>query len=416
MLRQSEQTQKLLEQLYPLQTACSSFVGKSIATQTIALVQRIAEQGEAAAVPGIARSLFSELEDVRKEARRAIHQLLAPLAPTDLLHLSVVSDRSYGWWISAAWDQLQPADVTSLIADDSYRSTLLGLVSFHRNGYVRHEAVRLLAGIADGSELPFLLIRQNDWVNPISTEARAAVQSRLENANLPAFLRCLPLIVHLLQVRRHDQSSMVHRVVAMLLQPEQDVTLAEVLRSSNRDVRREVCRLAINLSGEHQPRVVLHGLGSPDAVMRYWCACKVRDCFSLEALDEIIPRLQQDRYMPVRRESWLLAASVHPESSQSVWQRAMLDVNASIRNLARFHLQKVLNFNAAGFYRDQLAAKGPTPAMIYGLGETGDASDLPTLRGILTSRLPGWRRAAIRGLAALGKSMSPKNWWNVYAM
>lgn len=403
MLRVSDQTRELLVQLYQLPSVRSWFGGKRVATQTIALVERIAEQGEAASVSEIARCLFSASEDVRKTTCRAIHRLIAPLPPDDLLHLSGVIGWSCGWDISDAWDKLKPSEVASLIADPSCRTSLLGFVSFHRSGYVRHEALRLLSAIHDGSELPFLLIRQNDWVQPISSDAREAVHSRLKDANLPAFIRCLPLVVHLLKFGRHDHSPIVHRVVEMLLKPEMDASLSEVLRSSNRSVRREVCRFGLNLEGVHRPRVVAHGLGSTDAVVRYWCACKVRHCIPLEAIDAMIQRLQQDRYMPVRREGLSLEVDVHPERSQSVWQRALLDSNVSVRDLARFHLQKVPGFDAIGFYRDWLATNGPTFAAIGALGEIGDATDLPTLRGFLTSRLPSWRRAAVRSLASVGK-------------
>ena len=366
-------------------------------------MDQIAEQGEAVSVPVIARCLFSEYEDVCKAACRAIHRILQPLAPDELLHLSGVIGWSWGWYVSDGWDKLKPAEVAGLIADPACRSTLLGFVSFHRNGFVRHEAVRLLAEIHDGSELPFLLIRQNDWVKPISVEAREAVQRRLSDENLPAFLRCLPLVIHLLKFSRRDLSSVVHRVVEILLRPGQDAALTDVLRSPNRDVRREVVRIALGLDGEHQPRLVRHGLASADAVVRSWCARRVRQCWPLEKVPQLIQSLQQDRYMPVRREGMSLEAEAYPDRSQGVWERALLDVNASIRDLAQYHLQKKPAFNAAAFYRESLASKGPSLVVICGLGETGNSYDLSTLRGFLKSGLPGWRRAAIRGLAALGK-------------
>jgi len=403
MLRVSEQTRTLLEQLYRLQTDRSWFGGTGRAAQTAALLDRIAEQRESVSIPVIARCLFSPSAEVRIAARRALHLILAPLSPDDLLHLSGVIGWSWGWYVSDAWDRLKPTDVASLVADPLCRSTVLGFVSFHRNGYVRHEAVRLLSRIHDGSELPFLLIRQNDWVKPISADAREAVRSRLKDDNLPAFLRCLPLVVHLLKLRRHDHSQVVHQVVEMLLPPDKDDSLKEVLRSSNRDVRREILRIALDLDGEHQTRVVSRGLDSTDAVARYWSACRVRRRRPLENTPQIIQRLQQDRYMPVRREGMSLEAEVHPDRSQEVWQRALLDVNASIRDLARFHLQKVSGFNGAEFYRHWLATKGPSIAAISGLGETGDSSDLALLRGFLKSDLPSWRQTAVRGLAALGK-------------
>jgi HEAT repeat protein len=107
--------------------------------------------------------------------------------------------------------------------------------------------------------------------------------------------------------------------------------------------------------------------------------------------------------MPVRREGFSLEAASNPRKSVDVWKRALLDVSASIRELARFHLQASPGFDAAGFYRRILAGSGPSLASISGLGETGDATDLPRLRGFLEACLPGFRRVAVRGLAALGK-------------
>jgi HEAT repeat protein len=213
----------------------------------------------------------------------------------------------------------------------------------------------------------------------------------------------LPLVVHLLKFSRHDHSEVVHRIIEMLLRPDKDASLKEVLRSSNREVRREVMRRALEFAGQHQARVVSHGLDSTDAVVRYWSACKVRSFVPPAAIDETIRRLQQDRYMPVRREGLSLEAYAYPKRNQGVWQRALLDPNASIRDVARFQLKKSPGMCPVDFYRKRLATHGPSLAAIAGLGETGDSTDLSTLRQFMKSQLPGWRRAATRGLAALGK-------------
>jgi hypothetical protein len=128
MLRVSDQTKILLEQLHLLQKDRSWLGGKRVAAQTIALLERIAEQREPVSVSVIARSLFASSKDVRKSACRAIHRILAPLPPDDLLHLSAVVRLSWGWYISDAWDKLKPAEVAPLIADSSTRTTLLGLL------------------------------------------------------------------------------------------------------------------------------------------------------------------------------------------------------------------------------------------------------------------------------------------------
>lgn len=51
---------------------------------------------------------------------------------------------SWSWFIGYAWQRLTPADVHALITEASTRTSVLGLLTFHHNGYVRHEALRLL--------------------------------------------------------------------------------------------------------------------------------------------------------------------------------------------------------------------------------------------------------------------------------
>ena len=56
----------------------------------------------------------------------------------------------------------------------------------------------------DGKELPFLLIRQNDWVNSIALDAQSAVAERINDAYATRFARCLRLILHLASYQRRD--------------------------------------------------------------------------------------------------------------------------------------------------------------------------------------------------------------------
>ena len=310
---------------------------------------------------------------------------------------------SWGWYVSDAWDKLKPSDIGSLIADPACRSAIVGFVSFHRNGYVRHEAVRLLSGIHDGAELPFLLIRQNDWVKPISAEAREAVRCRLKDDNLPAFFHCLPLVVHLLKFVRHDHSELVHQIILKLLRPDRDDLLTEVLRFSNRDVRREVFRIALALDGEHQRRVVFHGLDSNDAVVRYGVRARCGPVSGPKRLTRFFGDFNKTATCRFDGKDCPSKPTFTQRGTKKVWHRALLDLNASIRDLARFNLQNVPGFNGAEFYRLWLTTKEPSLSAISGLGETGVVSDLPQFREFLRSGHPGWRRASVRGLAALGQ-------------
>ena len=190
---------------------------------------------------------------------------------------------------------LTPADVHGLITEEPTRTSVLGLLSFHRNGYVRHEAVRLLAQSHDASELPYLLIRQNDWVEPIRADARRAVQARLDEGHLSDFVTNLSLVIHLLAFQRQDHGDVVRRVIGMLVQPQHDKLLTRAIRSPAPMVRRGVVRLALDSEGEHRPRVVELALSSTDGVIRLWGSRHVRPCFSGKALEGILGSLRRDR-------------------------------------------------------------------------------------------------------------------------
>ena len=212
----------------------------------------------------------------------------------------------------------------------------------------------------------------------------------------------LPLVVHLLVFQRQDNVDLVRRVIGMLMQPNHDELLKRAIHSQNPTVRRCVVRLALDAEGEHRPRIVGHALSSTDGVIRLWGSRHVRSCFSGKTLEGILGSLRRDRFMPVRREAFIIQADASPDSGRRVWREALLDGNASIRELARFHLGKLGEIDWPEVYRRALIEQPQSMAALSGLGETGDQSDLISIRGLLESTLPSRRRSAVRAFAALG--------------
>jgi HEAT repeat protein len=361
------------------------------------------DQGSWDALAGVTACLFHPSSEVKSAARRAIHRLLVQVSPERLLHLGDTVGHAWRWYISDAWDRLSPAQVGTLISEGLSRSSVLGLLSFHHDGYVRHEAVRLLSKIHDGSELSYLLIRQNDWVQPISNDARCAVQARLDEGYVPEFMANLPLVLHLLTLSRHDHSDLVHQVIGMLVQPQHDELLEKVIHSDDLVVHRGIVRLALKADDQHRPRVIKHALASNDGVIRLWASTHVRSSFSGEVLERIVGTLKRDRFMPVRREALIIQSDTSPDLGRSVWRQALLDDNASIRELARFYLGKLQEVNWPEVYRRAIIDHPQSVAALCGLGETGDHSDVIAVRGYLESPLPRLRRAAVRAFANLGR-------------
>ena len=69
--------------------------------------------------------------------------------------------------------------------------------SLDANGFVREDAVKRLAKVATGEELPYLLLRLNDWVPQVRDAAREAVLARITPEYAPHFVTYLATFARL---------------------------------------------------------------------------------------------------------------------------------------------------------------------------------------------------------------------------
>jgi len=396
----SESTFSLVKQLLELSHSRSWFGQAKKYKETVHLIERIATENEPAALPVIARFLFSNQSEIQASASRSITEITSKLAPIELLHLDDWRFWNCGWPDRDDWQKVTPSEIARLAASSApeIRSSVLGITSFHRSGYVRHEAVRRLAAITTGDELPFLLIRLNDWVQPIASDARGAVVIRLNESYLPHLVKSLRLILHLDKLSRHDHTDIVRQTLTLLFDSKQQEWLKTVVTSSDREVRRTIVRLALNTSGDHQHRLSNLGLESTDPIIRLACYRKVPEIYDDVALSEILRKASTDRFMPIRREALVRFANCFPKQAIQTWRHGLFDQSRSIRELARFSLAKLEKCDFAASYREAIAINSELLSAIEGLAETGDQTDINYFRQLLHHPLPSRRCAAIRGL------------------
>lgn len=406
--RLSADCERLLSQLHqlPLPGKTRWPWRRDQASEIADFIVRIAERGEAAAISSLVHYLLSDIADVRLAAARGLSLLLSPLSDEELLQLDWdVRDSWEGGRGTAGfeWRKLKADDVDALAADPVSRIAVLGLLSCHPNGFVRESAVRLLAEISDGSELPYLLIRLNDWVTPVAEAAATAVKQRLTEPYLPHLLRHFALILRLPQLGRRNLSDFARLFVDLLTSLENHAVLAEVIRTPNRALRRGIVRMILRRQGAAACRIVRDGLASEDAIIRLWCAREVAACFGTDEalLNSVFETLVGDRSMPVRRQALRVAAKLRPQSEREIWRGSLLDPSVAIRELAQVRLRTLGGVDVAEFYRMTLLQDPQSLPALSGLGEKGDARDLATLRTYLSHAVPKYRSAALRGIARI---------------
>ncbi len=402
MRRLSKKTGDLIQQLHGDQ----SFWGKLIGRQDLPLsvFDEIASEGEALAIPQLTEFLLSNQVDVREAVARTIGRLFANVKPTDFPQLDEAC-RNYWPYQSAPvrWPHLKPAELKQFWRLPN-ASVVIGITSFHGSGFIREAAVNELANNWDGAELPFLLVRLNDWVGVVRESAATAILNRVRPDYAGHFLRNLHLVFRLRSCGRSQHGIILSRITSLLQDPSVASILREGVLSNDRWLRRESFQLAIAMKSEQGMALLSEMLTDADPIMRLWAARNVIAQFDDTKLLPILSNLTQDRFVTIRCEALTVFAKRFPQESQGKLNMALLDGSASVRATARFWIKaKIPEINFAEIYRISLTEPmvKRQRAAILGLAETGMASDAGAVLALLDAPALSVRKAAIHALATL---------------
>jgi hypothetical protein len=281
---------------------------------------------------------------------------------------------------------------------------VMGLTSFHPNGHVREKAVAWLAHSESGKEIPFLVLRMNDWVPQVRAAARAAMNDRLSSTFAKSLVDALPILVRMAKWARHKHDEFVRATLRLLRTPACAAAREYGLRSPDVVTRREVFSLAFGAEGEDRKRVVRAAMSDPDWRIRLFAAQKLRALPDLAEAGDLLEAARKDPLMPVRRDALLTYAKAAPPGAAEAIREGLFDRQPGVRRLARRLL-------AAGHpaidipqtYRD--AISGPRVlAAIAGLGETGSPADAAALVKFASADRARIRGAAVRAIGALDPS------------
>jgi len=340
-----------------------------------------------------------------KDAVYAIHQLMRALTPVEIQRLhSTVRASSYCLGRQQYdWLTLTPQEVELLSGFGAASVSALGLASFHHNGYVREAAIKKLSQITTGAELPFLIIRLNDWVSNVRTAAYEAIRPRLVPQYCQAIIDNLQLFNSLEHAQRVDHKQIIDTINNVMQSDECRPLLLETLNTDDRFLRRAGFRLGLDPAKPDFESLAKRGLRDHDIVIRSLAAKRISDACDGPACLSFIESMKRDRHMPVRREALRMAVKLGPPGDLEELRKALLDTHASMREEARYHLRKMAAFDVAAFYRQQLptAERHTLYAVVSGLGEFGNAVDDALIVPYTSHPTPKMRRAALKALASL---------------
>ncbi len=305
--------------------------------------------------------------------------------------------RAPHWNAAPPW-RLVPDDVAALPNGGGVRVTLLHLATMHRDGRVREQAVRRLASGVDVIAWPWLLLRLNDWVEPVRSAAAVGVKQRLLPSSADAAAASLPILERLRQSGREKPVELLGRIEALLTASEGRAALCAAMLHAPTKTARIAMRLWVRHVGLAEwapiwPQLLRH----PDALIRSEAACKLAREADATTAAGMVDVLCTDRLSRIRIEGLGIAARIPGAEGEARLLRAMFDSSSGVRATARLLLAERGPVDFADMYRRQVVATTPSalaPA-IAGLGETGSVADLPLIVPLFDHPKPRVRLAAV---------------------
>lgn len=397
----SESTVQLIRSLYAKRSFWETLVHPDPRHE---IIQQIWDAGEPAAMLDLLPILLTANRELALACAKAIHQLLMQLKPVELVSFDEYVRRGYYYWdVLQPWHSIKPEDLAHFSLMGEASVSLLGIASCHRNGYIREEAIRKLANIETGEELPFLLLRANDWVASIRSSARDLLISRVRPNYVRHILSWLPLVIRLSKTSRDDQSWILNAVEPLLASPEARQMLYQGFESEDHIVRRFCFRIALRGSGSDLPTAMENAFKSRDPQVRRAAVQQLASALPNDELKSFLARARNDPWMPVRRESLHIYDQKYKEAAEREFHLALLDPNAAIREEAQYFLRRGGTLDLRAYYCQVLETVTDTRlcAAIAGLGEVGQPNDSSLLERFISDPTPKVRAAALRAVAKL---------------
>jgi HEAT repeat protein len=366
---------------------------------TALLLEQVGSAAEPLAIPSLISFALADNAEVRAKAKSSIRHLLAQIRAESLPFLDESLRRSWGQ--VEDWYGLKPGAVKELGGDTDEDVVFLGLVSCHRNGYVRAEALRILGSKPSGLIIPFVLMRLVDWVSEVRFVAEDEFQKKLVDEHADSFVNCLPLTDRLAKNSRY-RSVYSLWIEALLISPQNADALRRGTHSTDRLIRRHCFKIAVENRSTQTKELILEALQDTDVIVRAR-AFSVAPMFLSGNECDWVREASTDPYGPIRRMAFenLVAKPAHSLEDLAPF---LLDRSVVIRRAAQSAYLKLLKQSSVGVYRVSIrdpVARNAEVAVI-GLAETGDRSDLPAILEMLPSRSARVRGAAVRALRILG--------------
>lgn len=358
--------------------------------------------------------LLPEEKQLQGEIAAVYTNLLFYISAKKLLQLSErFREHTYDWYMPADCDIWRNAPLTRqdfLHLNLEEYGAMLKIGTFMANGYYREQCIRALDGL-DGA-LPFFILRLNDWVGQIRTEAFKLAEKRIKECGLLELFSSLPALEKLENSGRRNKEqfqylktltadSMVQKFKQL---PE---NMLQQIHCYDINVKNAIYRFSSKnkvLSKEQMEKLISlekSGYGKTLLVQGIFCH------YGYEQAD--MERFLFSKNAAVR----YFALTYRYEREHTAWnglERMLLDKCRKIRENASYILKKHTNLDILDFYKKKLEIE-PSKSVLLGICEQGSRKDIAVIESFLNSQNGQIARAALEAYGKLAGLTGDEIYW-----
>lgn len=361
------------------------------------------DDGNFVEVPDLLDELVHPSPGVRDFALKFVSSLAGRIHPTKLpqfeSHVRSLPYRSRPWSRSGVAD----------IVGRNYNAVIWGLFSIHPDGRMREHAVRELVKSDDQTvAIRFLLLRLNDWVEPVREIAESSVRARISPRYLDQWIPNLGIINKLQDRSRSDHSWLFTALAELFMYPFARAALMKALNSPDRSIARWAAACAMRADDGEIAPLIHTALDHDDALVRRFAAHRVQQWAECPERGRAIARMHRDTNMIVRRDALVASLELEPHARKTRLVHALYDHHPTIRQYARYYLAKFASEEGTTFdpqieYLRVLAEAGANPPIgaVAGLGECGKPEDADAIAPFIHSNKTPLARTALKAVAQL---------------
>lgn len=360
------------------------------------ILSQLGGSGEPGVLPEILPHVFDNRPRVARAAIEAVVKLFDALPPSAYGALDQRIREGYRRFERVGFDP------RAIEAFPDERPALLCLLSCVSDGHVREWAVRAMSHETLDRELPFLIIRTNDWVAQVREAAISALSAYLTPEHGDTLVRNLAYIEHAASYRRAPGAvGLAKRILALLATAPFAPALRKGLAGGTGAIARSSLALAWENPDVPTAEAVDAATAHPDPFVRLRLAELLADAPGDAEFDRAVSILTADRFAPVRRQALRLILRHSPGRAEDACRKLLFDPSARVRLLAQFSARTDHGIDIAQAYLDALETGAPetTEGALLGLADLGVRPDPAMAAPYLKDPRARLRAAAIHALS-----------------